>query len=63
MHGLASIGSCGLGGYAAQLAAEAAKSLPRAVVLAQQPDWLALMPDIETTGDMHVLRDVYGSSA
>ena len=60
LHGLASIGSYGLGGYAAQQAAEAAKSLPRAV-LAQQPDWLALMPDIEATGDMHVLRDVYGT--
>ena len=60
MHGLASIGSYGLGGYAAQQAAEAAKSLPRAV-LAQQPDWLALMPDIEATGDVHVLRDRYGT--
>jgi hypothetical protein len=60
LHGLASIGSYGLGGYAAQQAAEAAKSLPRAV-LAQQPDWLALMPDIEATGDVHVLRDVYGT--
>ena len=60
MHGLASIGSYGLGGYAAQQAAEAAKSLPRAV-LAQQPDWLALMPDIEATGDVHVLRDMYGT--
>ena len=56
LHGLASIGSYGLGGYAAQQAAEAAKSLPRAV-LAQQPDWLALMPAIEATGDVHVLRD------
>ena len=60
MPGLASIGSYGLGGYAAQQAAEAAKSLPRAV-LAQQPDWLALMPGTEATGDMHVLRDVYGT--
>jgi hypothetical protein len=60
LHGLASIGSYGLGGYAAQQAAEAAKSLPRAA-LAQQPDWLALMPDIEVTGDVHVLRDVYGT--
>ena len=60
LHGLASIGSYGLGGYAAQQAAEAAKSLPRAV-LAQQPDWLASMPDIEATGDVHVLRDVYGT--
>ena len=60
LHGLASIGSYGLGGHAAQQAAEAAKSLPRAV-LAQQPDWLALMPDIEATGDVHVLRDVYGT--
>ena len=60
LHGLASIGSYGLGGYAAQQAAEAAKSLPRAA-LAQQPDWLALMPDIEATGDVHVLRDVYGT--
>jgi hypothetical protein len=60
LHGLASIGSYGLGGHAAQQAAEAAKSLPRAA-LAQQPDWLALMPDIEATGDMHVLRDVYGT--
>ena len=60
LHGLASIGSYGLGGYAAQQAAEAAKSLPRAA-LAQQPDWLALMPDIEATGDVHVLRDMYGT--
>jgi hypothetical protein len=60
LHGLASIGSYGLGGYAAQQAAEAAKSLPRAA-LGQQPDWLALMPDIEATGDVHVLRDVYGT--
>ncbi len=60
MHGLASIGSYGLGRHAAQQAAEAAKSLPRAA-LAQQPDWLALMPDIEATGDVHVLRDVYGT--
>src|SRR6266700_1341595 len=60
LHGLASIGSYGLGGHAAQQAAEAAKSLPRAA-LAQQPDWLALMPDIEATGDVHVLRDVYGT--
>ena len=60
LHGLASIGSYGLGGHAAQQAAEAAKSLPRAV-LAQQPDWLALMPDIEATGDVHVLRDVHGT--
>jgi hypothetical protein len=59
LHGLASIGSYGLGGYAAQQTVEAAKSLPRAA-LAQQPDWLALMPDIEATGDVHVLRDVYG---
>ena len=60
LHGLASIGSYGLGGYAAQQAAAAATSLPRAE-LAQQPDWLALMPDIEATGDVHVLRDVYGT--
>ena len=60
LHGLASIGSYGLGGYAAQQAAESAKALPRAA-LAQQPDWLALMPDIEATGDVHVLRDVYGT--
>jgi hypothetical protein len=60
LHGLASIGSYGLGGYAAQQATEAAKPLPRAE-LAQQPDWLALMPGIEATGDVHVLRDVYGT--
>lgn len=60
LHGLASIGSYGLGGYAAQQVAESAKALPRAA-LAQQPDWLALMPDIEATGDVHVLRDVYGT--
>jgi hypothetical protein len=60
LHGLASIGSYGLGRYAAQQAAEAAKALPPAA-LAQQPDWLALMPDIEATGDVHVLRDVYGT--
>ena len=39
LHGLASIGSYGLGGYAAQLVAEAAKSLPRAA-LAQEPGGL-----------------------
>lgn len=60
LHGLASISPYGLGKYSAQLAAEAAKTLPRAT-LAQQPDWLALMPDIEATGDVHVLRDVYGT--
>ena len=32
LHGLASIGSYGLGGYAAQQAAEAAKALPRAAL-------------------------------
>ena len=60
LHGLASIGSYGLGGYARQQAAEVAKSLPPDR-LAEQPDWLALMPDIEMTGAAHVLRDVYGT--
>ena len=60
MHRLASIGSYGLGRYATQQAAEAAKSLPRAA-LAQQPDSLALMSAIEATGDVHVLQDVYGT--
>src|SRR6266571_4721482 len=60
LNELASIGSYGLRGYAPQQAAEAAKSLPRAA-LAQQPDWLALMPDIEATGAVHVLRDMYGT--
>jgi hypothetical protein len=41
-------------------AAQAAKSLPPAA-LAQQPDWLTLMPDIEATGDVRVVRDVYGT--
>ncbi|MGH3195880.1 MAG: hypothetical protein ACRDOH_09685 [Streptosporangiaceae bacterium] len=60
LHGLASIGPYGLGGYAAQQAAQAAKSLPPEG-LAQQPDWLALLPGIEATGDVHVLRDGYGT--
>jgi hypothetical protein len=36
------------------------RRVPRAA-LAQQPDWLALMPNIEATGNVHVLRDVYGT--
>ncbi len=60
LHGLTSIGSYGLGGYARQQAAEVAKSLPPDR-LAEQPDWLALMPDIEMTGAAYVLRDVYGT--
>src|SRR5207244_9675545 len=44
LHGLASIGSYGLGGSAAQHAADAAKSLPRPAV-APPPAWPALIAD------------------
>ena len=60
LHGLASIGSYGLGGYARQQAAEVARSLPPEG-LAEQPDWLAVMPDIEATAGVHELREVYGT--
>ena len=60
LHGLAAIGSLGLGGYAWQQSAVAANSLPRDL-LARQPEWLALLPDIAATGDAHMLRDAYGT--
>jgi len=58
--GLASIGSYGLGAFASQQASEAAKKLPRDE-LAAQPAWLELLPDIEATGDVRVMRDGYGT--
>jgi hypothetical protein len=60
LHGLASIGSYGLGGYAWERASKAAASL-RPDVLAGDPPWLMLLPEIEATGDVRVMRDAYGT--
>jgi hypothetical protein len=60
LHGLASIGSYGLGGFAWEQASEAAGSLPRDV-LAAEPAWLKLLPDIKATGDVRLMRDTYGT--
>ena len=60
LHGLASIGSYGLGGYAWEQASKAAGLLPRDV-LAADPAWLRLLPEIKATGDVHVMRDAYGT--
>jgi hypothetical protein len=60
LHGLASIGSYGLGGYAWEQASKAAGLLPRDV-LAADPAWLRLLPQIKATGDVHVMRDAYGT--
>jgi hypothetical protein len=60
LHGLAAIGSYGLGGFAREQAAKAAKSLPRDLRSAE-PAWLNLLPDIKATGDVRVMRDAYGT--
>jgi hypothetical protein len=60
LHGLAAIGSYGLGGFAWEQASEAAGSLPRDL-LAAEPAWLKLLPDIKATGDVRAMRDAYGT--
>jgi hypothetical protein len=60
LHGLASIGSYGLGGYAWEQASKAAGSLPPGV-RATDPEWLKLLPGIKATGDVRVMRDAYGT--
>lgn len=54
IHGVAAIGSYGLGDYAAERAAKVAASLPSA-----QPDWLGAVPAV--TGGIQVIRDSYGT--
>ncbi len=60
LHGLAAIGSYGLGGFAWEQASKAAKSLPRDLRSAE-PAWLKLLPGIKVTGDVRVMRDAYGT--
>jgi hypothetical protein len=60
LHGLASIGSYGFGGYAWEQASKAAGSLPRDV-RAADPAWLTLLPEIKANGDVRVMRDAYGT--
>lgn len=60
LHGLAAIGSYGLGGFAWEQASNAAKSLPRDLRSAE-PAWLKLLPGIMVTGDVRVMRDAYGT--
>ena len=60
LHGLASIGSDGLGGYAWEQASKAESSLPRGVH-AIGPAWLKLLPEVKATGDVRVMRDAYGT--
>lgn len=60
LHGLAAVGSYGLGAFAREQASEAAGSLPREF-LAAEPAWLKLLPDIKATGDVRVMRDAYGT--
>ncbi len=60
LHGLASIGSYGLGGYAWEQASKGARSLPRDARNAD-PAWLKLLPEIKATGDVRVMRDAYGT--
>jgi hypothetical protein len=60
LHGLAAIGSYGLGGFAREQASLAAKSLPRDLRSAE-PAWLNLLPDIKATDDVWVMRDAYGT--
>ena len=58
--GLASIGSYGLGAFAADQTSEAASSVPRDQ-FAAQPSWLRLMPEIQATGTVRAMRDAYGT--
>jgi hypothetical protein len=60
LHGLAAIGSYGLGGFAWEQVSKAASSLPRDS-LAAEPAWLKLLPDIKATGDVRIMRDAYGT--
>jgi hypothetical protein len=60
LHGLASIGSYGLGGFAWEEVSKAARSLPRAS-LSAEPAWLKLLPDIKATGDVRIMQDAYGT--
>ena len=60
LHGLAAIGSYGLGAFAWEQASEAAGSLPRDALVAE-PAWLKLLPDIKATGDVRMMRDAYGT--
>jgi len=60
LHGLAAIGSYGLGGFAWEHVLKAADSLPRGI-RAAEPAWLKLLPDIKLTGDMRVMQDRYGT--
>lgn len=60
LHGLAAIGSYGLGGYAREQVSLAARSLPRDLRSAE-PAWLNLLADIKATGDVRVMRDAYGT--
>lgn len=54
IHGVAAIGSYGLGEYAAERAAKVTASLSSA-----QPGWLGAVPAV--TGDIQVIRDSYGT--
>jgi hypothetical protein len=60
LHGLAAIGSYGLGGFAWEQVSLAAKSLPRDL-RSGEPAWLNLLPDIRATDDVRVMRDAYGT--
>jgi len=60
LHGLASIGSYGLGRYAWERASKAAAALPPDVLDADPP-WLMSLPEIKATGDVRVMRDAYGT--
>jgi hypothetical protein len=53
LHGLASIGSLGSGGYATQ-------AITAARVSKGEPPWLGLVPLISATGKVHELRDTWG---
>jgi hypothetical protein len=53
LHGLASIGPHGAGGYAAEAIADAQ-------VPGEEPDWLGLLSGIAVTGGVHELRDKWG---
>jgi hypothetical protein len=57
LHGLASIGSYGLGGYSWE---QASKALPPDAQV-DDPEWLKLLPGIKATGDVRVMRDAYGT--
>jgi hypothetical protein len=53
LHGLASLGSFGDGGYAAQ-------QIAAVKVPAGEPNWLGLLPGVSLTGDVYELRDTWG---